>query len=153
MAAPLLFLSLAGTGISAYAQYRSSIAQAEAAKTQSLLDLNRAEEVRRRARVRSDIFEQEGVEFQAKQATTLVEKGIDPSSGTALLLLEDTANRIKEQLIMSEKEAAFDEYAARLNAQQLFEEARDMEINGIISALGTLTFGGAQAARAGGLRG
>ena len=147
MPVPLLALSLIGTGISAYSQFQSSKNQAKAMRAQALLDIQNADELLRRSKVRNKIFEEQGIEFQANQATAIQKKGIDSGSGTALLLLEETSDRIKEQIIMNNKETAFDQSIARLNAQQLINGARDTEMAGILSALGTASFGAAQAGR------
>jgi len=146
----LLALSLIGASISAYSQIDSANKSAKAVRRQAILDLERANEVRRRRIARGEIFQQEGLEFQAKQATTIAKKGIEGSSGTALLLLEETSDRIKEQLIMNEKESNFEDAIARLNAQNLFNQATDIEMSGFISGIGTFAYGAGSAGAAGG---
>ena len=146
----LVALSLIGAAVSAYAQINAADKQADAMKNQAILDLERADEAKRRRAVRSRIFQEEGLEFQARQATTISKKGIDASSGTALLLLEETSDRIKEQLVMNEKESAFEDSIARLNAGNLYNQAADVEMSGLISGLGTFAYGAGSTAAAGG---
>tara|TARA_R100001198_G_scaffold96512_1_gene86762 strand:+ start:1507 stop:1962 length:456 start_codon:yes stop_codon:yes gene_type:complete len=144
----LVALSLIGAAVSAYGQMRAADSQADAMRNQAILDLERAAEVQRRRKIREKIFKQEGLEFQAKQATAINKKGIEGSSGTALLLLEETNDRIKEQLVMSEKESAFEQRVARLNAGNLDSQANDIEMSGLISGLGTFAYGAGSTAAA-----
>lgn len=144
----LLALSLIGAAVSAYGQIESANRQAKAARGQALLDFERHQESQRRRVAREKIFKAEGLEFQAEQATTITKKGIDASSGTALLLLEETGDRIKEQLIMNEKESSFEEYIARLNRRNMEDQANDIEMAGFISGIGTFAYGAGSAAGA-----
>lgn len=146
----LLALSLIGAAVSAYSQIEAANRSGDAARQQAILDLERAGEARRRRIARGKIFQAEGLEFQAKQATEISKKGIDASSGTALLLLEETSDRIKEQLIMNEKESAFEDRIARLNANNLFNQANDIEMGGFLAGIGTFAYGSASASSAGG---
>jgi hypothetical protein len=146
----LLALSLIGAAVSAYSQINAAGKQADAARGQAILDFERHKESQRRRAAREKIFKAEGLEFQAEQATIINKKGIDSSTGTALLLLEETGDRIKEQLLMNEKESSFEEYIARLNKRNLNNQANDIEMGGFISGIGTFAYGAGSAANAGG---
>ena len=143
----MLAVAVIGTAISAYSKIQASRARAAAARGQALLNFKTGEEILERNELRNKFLKRAGLEFEAKQATSLVKRGLSSTSGTGLLLLEDTQNRVAEQIALNNREAAFRAAIVQRHGIQGLQGALDTERAGYIAGLGTFAYGSATAIR------
>lgn len=118
-------------------------AQAQAAQTRKEAGIRRSQiqELLRRGELSLKNITAEGEQFVAKQEAAFVAGGVDISSKTSLLVLEETQSRISEQFMQTQREIAFSASIIEQGALSLEEASRRIERAAGLQATGTAISG------------
>lgn len=142
-------IAAVGTVVTVAGQLQASKAQREAAEASAASKRFQADEILNRFEINSAVMRRDQFTTQAKQAAAYVHGGVDVGSGTTLLMLEDTARKISDQLIMDEKEAQYKANVLRQGGEVDERLGSEIRKAGQISAFGSFLSGSYSTYRAG----
>ncbi len=141
----LTALTLASTAIGVIGSLKAGADASKAARFQQAVALQNAGRERELAQLAADDKRREGSRLAATQRARLAGAGVDPSTGTALLLQEDLAAETEFQALRI-KTAGLTEAAALESEASLFgQRASAARSAGTFSAGTTLLRGGIKA--------
>lgn len=147
MALPLIIAAAAGAAVSAYSQYQSARAQADAQQNQAQLDRARSLEVIERNRINNDLLERSSRQVQGTQLAQAAASGFSLDLGI-MQILEETARLSEEEQLRNLRVAKWEATMINSGAEARERGADQLRTAGTISAIGTALAGAADIAKA-----
>lgn len=142
-------LAIVGGGVQAYGQMQAAKAQADAAKIDSMMRFQQANEILSRSEVEAATMFLEGEQFKGRQMASQAASGVQLGAGSTLLALEDTNQKILMGIDNMKRDATFRANQLFAEGKQLKKDARNIKKAGTISAVGSLLSAGGMAAMKG----
>lgn len=130
--------------VSAYGQYKSANAQADAKREQASINFLKAQEVLDRNTINNELL------FESALVHTGTQRAQIAGSGVAFgvserRLVRDTMDKAAEQVERNTRTAEWDARMTRLGAESQITAAGQIEEAGLITAIGAAGFGTARA--------
>ncbi len=135
---PFLFAAAAvSTGLQVWGGIQASNAEAAAIREEARNRDIMARETLRRGRINAELARREGERFMGSQQASYVAGGVDMSTGSPLLKMQETAFLIAEDVSRIQSDAAVEARMLRSGAASLRGQAGDVRRAGRIGALGS----------------
>lgn len=129
-------LIIAGTAISMYGQYKQAESEAQMAQAQANLQKAEAKEVLERAKINTRALEQQGIDLQNRQISATYRGGAS-LEGSPLMAMEETNARVKEEIVIMQREAYFRAGQLERGAQILSDSAQEIKSQEFLRVVGT----------------
>lgn len=136
--AALEIITAAGIGLQAVGSILDANSKANQADQQALLDNLQADEIQRRAKIEDQNLRAQGKKVINAQKGTYAASGVDVSSGSPLVVMEQTQSQIDRMSLEQQREAKFQADQLRQGAQNLRSQANTTRIGGWLGVGGSL---------------
>lgn len=140
----LTALAVGSALVSAYGQYKSAKAQAEASREQAQLNFLKAEEILSRNTINNELIQGSALVQVGTQQTQIAGSGATMGYSERRLL-RDTMEKAARQIQMNNRAAEWEARMTRLGAESQIKSADQIQTAGTINAIGTAVFGTARA--------
>jgi hypothetical protein len=129
-------VAVIGTGLSTYAASEQAAAQRKAAKREQKFREQEAESIRQAAEYEERQFRRRVGILIGKQTAELAALGVDPASGSPLILALDTARQAELEALNVRRSGAQAASAREFEASLASQRARSLRYAGVYAAAG-----------------
>lgn len=136
-----LIATAAATATTAYGQYQSGQYQSKVAKNNAVIQGRMAADAQRRGENAENQHRIKVAQLKAKQRAAMSAKGLDISSGTPSMILQDTAEMGEMDALTIRSNAERNVYAHRVGATQALNQSKLASYEGTMGAAGTVLSG------------
>lgn len=137
---PVTGMAIGSALVSAYGQYKSSQAQAEAQQQQAKLNFLKAEEVLARNEINNDLLLESALVHQGTQVAQIAGSGVDVGGQTQKRVVAETMRKAQRQIELNTRAAEWESRMIRIGAESQIQSSEEIALAGTISSIGSLGF-------------